>query len=65
MTMKRWLSVTPCSSAELTLTQLHPGVTVEQAREQTGWELAVAEQPRITEPPSDAELDALRELLAR
>jgi glutaconate CoA-transferase subunit B len=52
-------------SAELTLTQLHEGVSVEQAREATGWELAVAERPRVTEPPSDTELEALRELLAR
>ena len=29
-------------SAELTLTQLHEGVSVDQAREATGWELAVA-----------------------
>ena len=28
-------------SAELTLTQLHEGVSVDQAREATGWELAV------------------------
>ena len=34
-------------------------------REATGWELAVAETSRATEPPSDPELDALRELLAR
>ena len=49
----------------LTLTQLHEGVTVEQAREATGWELVVAEQLRVTDPPSDTELAALRELLAR
>ena len=49
----------------LTLTQLHEGVTVEQAREATGWELAVAEQLRVTDPPSETELAALRELLAR
>jgi glutaconate CoA-transferase, subunit B len=53
------------TSAELTLTQLHEGVSVEQAREATGWDLAVAEQPSVTEPPSATELDALRELLAR
>jgi glutaconate CoA-transferase subunit B len=52
-------------SAELTLTQLHEGVDIDQAREATGWTLAVAEQPVITEPPSDEELAALRELLAR
>jgi glutaconate CoA-transferase subunit B len=52
-------------TAALTLTQLHEGVTVEQAREATGWELAVAEQLQVTEPPSEGELAALRELLAR
>ncbi len=53
------------ASAELTLTQLHEGVSVEQAREATGWELAVAAELRVTEPPSEHELRALRELLAR
>ena len=53
------------ASAELTLTQLHEGVSVEQALEATSWELAVAESPRVTEAPSDDELAALRELLAR
>jgi glutaconate CoA-transferase, subunit B len=52
-------------TAALTLTQLHEGVTVEQAREATGWELAVAEPLRVTQPPSERELEALRELLAR
>ncbi|HEY5390059.1 MAG TPA: CoA-transferase [Solirubrobacteraceae bacterium] len=50
---------------ELQLTQLHEGVTVKQAREATGWDLAVAAEPRITKAPSDQELEALRELLAR
>ena len=53
------------ASAELTLTQLHGGVSVEQAREATSWELAVAEPPRVTEAPSAEELAALRELLGR
>ena len=52
-------------SKQLTLTQLHPGVEVDQVREATGWELAVAGKPRATEPPAAAELEALRELLAR
>lgn len=52
-------------SCQLTLTQLHEGVSVEQAREATGWELAVAERLAVTEAPSDRELEALRELLAR
>jgi glutaconate CoA-transferase subunit B len=52
-------------SRELVLTQLHEGVSAEQAREATGWELAVAADVRVTEPPSERELEALRELLAR
>jgi glutaconate CoA-transferase, subunit B len=52
-------------SKELTLTQLHEGVTVEQAREATGWELAVAPEPAVTLAPSERELEALRELLSR
>jgi glutaconate CoA-transferase subunit B len=50
---------------ELTLTQLHPGVEAEEAREKTGWVLAVAPELRATEPPTDAELGALRELVGR
>jgi len=52
-------------SLELVLAALHEGVSVEQAREATGWELAVAEDVHVTEPPSERELGALRELLAR
>ncbi|WP_320669429.1 CoA-transferase subunit beta [Patulibacter defluvii] len=53
------------TTKELTLVQLHPGVTVEQAREATGWPLRVADQPTITPEPSARELSALRELVAR
>jgi glutaconate CoA-transferase subunit B len=49
-------------SGELTLTELHPGVTVEDAREATGWHLRVADDLRAGEPPTAAELDALRAL---
>ena len=52
-------------SKELVLTQLHEGVSVEAVREATGWDLEVAQEVRVTEPPSDRELEALRELLAR
>ena len=52
-------------SKELVLTCMHEGVEVEQVREATGWELQVAQQPAITEPPSDEELAALRELINR
>jgi glutaconate CoA-transferase subunit B len=50
---------------ELTLTALHPGATVEQAREATDWELRVAEDPGTTDPPTDEELAVLRDLHAR
>jgi glutaconate CoA-transferase, subunit B len=49
---------------ELTLTQIHPGVSAEQAREATGWPLTVADDLEQTEPPTDDELGALRELRA-
>jgi glutaconate CoA-transferase subunit B len=49
-------------ACELTLTRLHPGVTVEDARSATGWALAVASSPGVTPPPTGAELEALRAL---
>jgi glutaconate CoA-transferase subunit B len=52
-------------SSELTLTEVHPGVTVEQVLEQTGWDLPVTGSPAQTPPPTAEELDALRELLSR
>jgi glutaconate CoA-transferase subunit B len=48
---------------ELVLTHLHEGVTVEQARENTGWALKVADDLQTTEPPTQEELKALRELV--
>ncbi|HEX7082841.1 MAG TPA: CoA-transferase subunit beta [Gaiellaceae bacterium] len=47
---------------ELTLVRVHPGVSVDDVREATGWELAVADEVETTEPPSEAELTALRAL---
>jgi glutaconate CoA-transferase subunit B len=47
-------------SAELVLTGLHPGVTVEQVRAETGWDLQVAAELRATSPPSARELEVLR-----
>ncbi len=49
---------------ELVLTDLHPGVTAEQAREATGWELSIADDAGATEPPTEEELTLLRELQA-
>jgi glutaconate CoA-transferase, subunit B len=53
------------ADGELTLVQLHPGVTVEQAREATGWELRVAEDHAVTPDATPEELSALRELVNR
>jgi glutaconate CoA-transferase, subunit B len=47
---------------ELTLTRVHPGVAPEQAGDSTGWDLRIADGVRETEPPSEAELAALRAL---
>jgi glutaconate CoA-transferase subunit B len=46
------------------LTHVHPGVTAEQAQEATGWDLKVADGLQTTQPPTDEELRALRELVA-
>ncbi|WP_425851927.1 CoA-transferase subunit beta [Micromonospora sp. WMMD723] len=51
-------------SCELTLTRLHPGVSREQARAATGWDLAVAEPLTTNEPPTAHELAVLRALRA-
>jgi glutaconate CoA-transferase subunit B len=50
-------------TGEMTLESLHPGVTLEQVRESTGWDLKVADDVRETEPPSDEELRLIREEL--
>ncbi|MEW6638034.1 MAG: CoA-transferase subunit beta [Actinomycetota bacterium] len=50
---------------EFTLAALHPGATVEQAKEATGWELKVAGDLDTTEPPTERELEVLRDLKAR
>ncbi|HEX3825431.1 MAG TPA: CoA-transferase [Mycobacteriales bacterium] len=50
------------ANCELTLTALHPGATVEQARASAGWPLAVAEDLTDTAPPTAEELQRLRAL---
>ena len=50
---------------ELTLTQLHPGVTLEQVKAQTGWSLKIAANLSISEPPGSSELRTLRALHER
>jgi glutaconate CoA-transferase subunit B len=51
-------------TCELTLTRLYPGVTVDQVRAATGWDLAVAERLTTVEPPTEQELRILRALEA-
>ena len=50
---------------ELTLVKLHPGTSVEQVREATGWDLRVADDPGTTDPPTEEELQILRDLHER
>jgi glutaconate CoA-transferase subunit B len=47
---------------ELTLTHVHPGVTVEQVKEATGWQLKVADDVGETAPATETELRELRAL---
>ena len=51
-------------STELTLTHLHPGATLDQARAATGWDLAVAPDLQTTAGPTAEELRLLRSLEA-
>jgi len=53
----------PDETGEMALTALHPGATLEQARENTGWALKAAENLRTTPSPSAEELRILREEL--
>jgi glutaconate CoA-transferase subunit B len=50
---------------ELVVVSLHPGVTVEQVQDATGWDIRFAEQLDTTPMPSANELDVLRDLKAR
>ena len=45
---------------EFVLTGLYPGVSVQDARARTGWDLAAAAELQTVPPPSAAELTALR-----
>jgi len=50
---------------ELTLTSVHPGVSVDQVRATTSWELKVSDALQTTRAPEAGELAALRDLLRR
>ena len=51
----------PDDNGELILAALHPGVTVDQVKANTGWALKVTETIKTTEPPAAEELRILRE----
>ncbi|GAP07713.1 acyl CoA:acetate/3-ketoacid CoA transferase, beta subunit [Anaerolinea thermolimosa] len=53
----------PDENGELILTALHPGATLADARENTGWPLRTAAELKETVPPSAEELRILREEL--
>jgi glutaconate CoA-transferase subunit B len=53
----------PDENGEMVLTALHPGKTVEQAKENTGWDLKVVSELRTTETVTENELRILREEL--
>jgi glutaconate CoA-transferase, subunit B len=50
---------------ELTLTSLHPGVTVTDVLENTGWPLKVSPRLATTAAPTEVELSVLRDLNER
>jgi glutaconate CoA-transferase subunit B len=49
-------------TGELVLTELHPDIAFEDAKEATGWELRIAPDVRRGTPPTGEELEALRAL---
>jgi glutaconate CoA-transferase subunit B len=52
----------PNVEGELILTALHPGATVEQVIENTGWAIQSAKTIRTTDPVTEKELQILRDL---
>ncbi len=53
----------PDERGEMILTALHPGKTVEEARDNTGWHLKTATRLNMTEPVTKKELKILHEEL--
>jgi glutaconate CoA-transferase, subunit B len=53
------------STKELTLTKLHPGVTLDQVRAATGWDLKISPGVQPTTCPTAEELATLRDLEKR
>jgi glutaconate CoA-transferase subunit B len=53
------------ATLELELVAIHPGVEVGQVRDNTSWELRVADDLIVTDSPSTEELSILRDLKER
>jgi len=51
------------AGGEMTLESLHPGVTLEEVRDNTGWDLKAPAEIRETAAPTDEELRLIREEL--
>lgn len=54
------LAVYDFAGGEMRVTSLHPGVTLDQVRENLGWEPKVAAEAATTPPPTAEELHLLR-----
>ncbi|MEM1228816.1 MAG: CoA-transferase subunit beta [Planctomycetota bacterium] len=52
-------------SKELVVAQVHPGVTKDQIRDATGWDVKFADDMSETDPPTETELNTLRDLERR
>ena len=48
---------------EMVLTSIHPGCTIEQVRENTGWEVAIDRNLKLTQPPTTEELRVIRDMI--
>ncbi len=55
--------LSPDENGELILTALHPGCTIQQVKENTGWDVKVSLELTETLPPEPVELRILREEL--
>jgi glutaconate CoA-transferase subunit B len=53
----------PDEYGELTLVALHPGKKTDEIQENTGWEIKISDNLRVTEPPKGEELRILRQEL--
>ena len=51
-------------TSEFVLTEIYPGRSVQEVKARTGWELQVSSELAELVPPTEAELTALRRLLA-